>query len=287
MMLMQAIKKAAYFLEKNTGQSKEESKIEADYIFTHILRICKSKLYTQLNEEISETKFRKINAILELRLKKPLSQILNEHPFYNDEFYVNDKVLIPRPETELFIDEILRQGDLLYKEKNRCVFLDAGTGSGCVGIAIANERSKWQVILSDISIDALKVAKRNISLCKYNNVRLICSDWLKPFVSNSFDIIFSNPPYISINDLLVDKSVLANEPSIALFSAEDGLKDIKKIIRHAKKTLSRLGILFLENGLDQSLAVKSILESEDFTDIRVHLDYNKCGRFTSSRNKNG
>jgi release factor glutamine methyltransferase len=124
-------------------------------------------------------------------------------------------------------------------------------------------------------------------LCKYNNVRLICSDWLKPFVSNSFDIIFSNPPYISINDLLVDKSVLANEPSIALFSAEDGLKDIKKIIRHAKKTLSRLGILFLENGLDQSLAVKSILESEDFTDIRVHLDYNKCGRFTSSRNKNG
>jgi len=287
MTLMQAIKKAAHFLEKNTDLSKEECKIEADYIFMHVLKICKSKLYTILDGKISETKAKKIYAILQLRLKKPLSQILNKHPFYNDQFYINDKVLIPRPETESFIDEILRQGDLLYEEKNRCVLLDAGTGSGCVGITIANERSDWQVILSDISIDAIKVAKRNISLSKNNNVSVICSDWLKPFAYDSFDIIFSNPPYISINDLQIDKSVLDNEPSIALFSTEDGFGDIKKIIRYAKKTLSRSGMLFLENGHSQSSTVKSILESEDFTDIRIHLDYNKCGRFTSSRNKNG
>jgi release factor glutamine methyltransferase len=116
---------------------------------------------------------------------------------------------------------------------------------------------------------------------------VIGSDWLKPFAHDSLDIIFSNPPYISTNDLQIDKSVLDNEPSIALFSTEDGLGDIKKIIRHAKKTLSCSGMLFLENGHSQSLTVKSILESEDFTDIRVHLDYNKFGRFTSSRNKNG
>ena len=217
MKLMQAIKKAAHFIEKNTRLSKEECKIEADYIFMHVLKICKSKLYTILDGKISETKGKEINAILQLRLKKPLSQILNKHPFYNDQFYINDKVLIPRPETESFIDEILRQGDLLYEEKNRCVLLDAGTGSGCVGITIANERSDWQVIMSDISMDAIKVAKRNISLSKYNNVSVICSDWLKPFAYNSFDIIFSNPPYISTNDSQIDKSVLDNEPSIALF----------------------------------------------------------------------
>ena len=287
MKLMQAIKKAAHFLEKNTGLAKEECKIETDYIFMHILKICKSKLYTMLDEKISDTKAKKINAILQLRLKKPLSQILNKHPFYNNQFYINHKVLIPRPETESFIDEILKQGDLLYEENNRCVLLDAGTGSGCVGITIANERSDWQVIMSDISMDAIKVAKRNISLSKYKNVSVICSDWLKPFAYDSFDIIFSNPPYISTNDLQIDESVLANEPSIALFSTEEGLGDIKKIIRYAKKTLSQSGMLFLENVSSQSSAVKSILESEDFTDIRVHLDYNKCGRFTSSRNKNG
>ena len=99
MKLMQAIKKAAHFLEKNTDLSKEECKIEADYIFMHVLKICKSKLYTILDGKISETKTKKINAILQLRIKKPLSQILNKHPFYNDQFYINDKVLIPRPET--------------------------------------------------------------------------------------------------------------------------------------------------------------------------------------------
>ena len=100
MTLLQAIKKAKQFLEKNTGLSKEECKIEADYIFMHILKTCKSKLYTILDGKISETKAKKINAILQLRLKKPLSQILNKHLFYNDQFYINDKVLIPRPETE-------------------------------------------------------------------------------------------------------------------------------------------------------------------------------------------
>ena len=287
MNLMQAIKKAAYFLEQNTGQSKEECKIEVDYIFMHVLSTNKSKLYAELDNEISEIIIKKINELLELRLKKPLSQILNKHIFYKDEFYINDKVLIPRSETESIIDEIIKQGDLIYKEKRRCVLLDAGTGSGCVGITIANERPNWQVIMSDISLDAINVAKTNTSLCKYNNISIICADWLKPFAHNSLDMIFSNPPYISADDTLINESVLINEPSIALFSGEDGLEDIKNIIHFSKKTLTKSGILFLENGASQAFSVKSILEYEDFTDIRIHLDYNSHGRFTSSRNNNG
>ncbi len=100
-------------------------------------------------------------------------------------------------------------------------------------------------------------------------------------------MIFSNPPYISADDTLINESVLINEPSIALFSGEDGLEDIKNIIHFSKKTLTKSGILFLENGASQAFSVKSILESEDFTDIRIHLDYNSHGRFTSSRNNNG
>ena len=287
MNLMQAIRKAANFLEKNTCQSKEECKIESDFIFTHFLKISKSKLYTELDNKISKSNLKKINDVLELRLRKPLSQILNKHIFYEDEFYINDKVLIPRPETESIIDEILKEGDLIYKEKRRCVLLDAGTGSGCVGITIANERSNWQVIMSDISIDAINVAKINKSLSKHNNINMLCADWLEPFAPKSLDMIFSNPPYISDNDTLIDQSVLVNEPSVALFSGENGLEDIKKIIRSSKNILTMSGILFLENGASQALSIKSILESEDFTDIRVHLDYNNHGRFTSSRNKNG
>ena len=208
--------------------------------------------------------------------------------FYKDEFHINDDVLIPRPETESIIDEVLRQGDLLFKERKKCIFLDAGTGSGCVGITIANQRPKWKVLLLELYSEAIEVAKINLQLCKKNNIDSNPFRLAKTSIANnSFDFIFSNPPYIRVNDESMDESVRYNEPSTSLFSKKNGLEDINKIIEYSREVLSTNGVLFLENGAGQSKDISAHLELNDFTDIRVHIDYNGHGRFTSSRKNNG
>ena len=287
MNILQALNKCVRFIEKATNQSKIESKIEAEHIFMYVMQIDKKKLYEKYNTSLTYNNNKKIEDILKLRKIKPLSYIINKHVFYKDEFYINQNVLIPRPETESIIDEVLRQGDILFKEKNRCVFLDAGTGSGCVGITIANERPSWHVLLLERYFKAIEVAKVNLKLCKNNNVDIICSDWLGPIAKHSLDFIFSNPPYIRIGDVSIDKLVKDNEPSTSLFSIENGLYDTNKIIKYSQKCLSKNGLLFLENGTGQSDNISAYLESNDFTDIRVHIDYNGHDRFTSSRINNG
>ena len=287
MNILQTLNKSVSFVEKATNQSKIESKIEAEHIFMYVLQIDKKKLYEKYNTSLTYNNNKKIEDILKLRKIKPLSYIINKHVFYKDEFYINQNVLIPRPETESIIDEVLRQGDILFKEKNRCVFLDAGTGSGCVGITIANERPSWHVLLLERYFKAIEVAKINLKLCKNNNINIICSDWLGPIAKHSLDFIFSNPPYIRIGDVSIDKLVKDNEPSTSLFSIENGLYDTNKIIKYSQKCLSKNGLLFLENGTGQSDNISAYLESNDFTDIRVHIDYNGHDRFTSSRINNG
>ena len=287
MNILQALKKSTDIVEQVTNQSQLESKIEAEHIFMFVLKINRPKLYGKLNSTLTDSNNKIIEDILELRKNKPLSYILKRHTFYKDEFYINNNVLIPRPETESIIDEVLRQGDLLFNEKNKCIFLDAGTGSGCVGITIANERPKWKVLLLELYSEAIEVAKINLKLCKNNNIDLICSDWLEPMAKNSFDFIFSNPPYISITDESIDESVKDNEPSTSLFSEINGLEDINKIIKYSREALSKDGILFMENGVGQSKDISAHLELNDFTDIRVHIDYNGHDRFTSSRINNG
>ena len=233
MNILQALNKCVRFIEKATNQSKIESKIEAEHIFMYVLQIDKKKLYEKYNTSLTYNNNKKIEDILKLRKIKPLSYIINKHVFYKDEFYINQNVLIPRPETESIIDEVLRQGDILFKEKNRCVFLDAGTGSGCVGITIANERPSWHVLLLERYFKAIEVAKINLKLCKNNNINIICSDWLGPIAKHSLDFIFSNPPYIRIGDVSIDKLVKDNEPSTSLFSIENGLYDTNKIIKYS------------------------------------------------------
>ena len=287
MNILQALIKSTNFVEQFTNQSPSESKIEAEHIFMFVLNVNRPKLYEQFNSTLTDYNNKKIEDILELRKNKPLSYILKKQTFYKDEFYINENVLIPRPETESIIDEVLRQGDILFKEKKKCIFLDAGTGSGCVGITIANHRPEWKVLLLELYSEAIEVAKINLKLCKKNNISLICSDWLKPIAKNSFDLIFSNPPYIKINDESIDESVRHNEPSTSLFSKKNGLEDINKIIKYSREVLSTNGILFLENGAGQSQDILEYLELNDFTDIRIHIDYNGHERFTSSRKNNG
>ncbi len=276
----------AKFIQIHTHQSYQESKIEAEEIFMHVLGINKSKIYTNLSISMTKDEHYQISRILNKRKSDiPLSYVLKKHLFYNHEFFVDENVLIPRPETENIIDQIITMGDKLFRDMKRCIFLDAGCGSGCVGITLAIERPNWNIFLSDISMNAINVAKKNSHLLNQQNIKFICGDWLEPFKPKSFDFIFSNPPYIALSDQRVDKSVLNNEPHSALFSGVDGLNDIKEIILSSKKILSDQGILLIENGIDQTGKISRLLQANDFTDISVHMDYNGHERFTSSYKK--
>ena len=280
------VNSAAKFIQLHTNQSYQESKIEAEEIFMHVLGISKSKIYTNISMSMTKNERDRISHILNKRKSNiPLSYLLKKHLFYNHEFFVDENVLIPRPETENIIDQIIIQGDKLFSDMKRCNFLDAGCGSGCVGITLAIERPNWNIFLSDINTNAINVAKKNSHLLNQQNIKFICGDWLKPFKPKSFDFIFSNPPYIALSDRRVDKSVLNNEPHSALFSGVDGLNDIKKIILLSKKILSDQGILLMENGIDQTEKISRLLQANDFTDISVHMDYNGHERFTSSYKK--
>lgn len=280
------VNSAAKFIQVHTNQSYQESKIEAEEIFMHVLGINKSKIYTNISISMTKDEHDQISHILNKRKSDiPLSYLLEKHLFYKHEFFVNEHVLIPRSETENIIDQILIQGDKLFTDVKRCNFLDAGCGSGCVGITLAIERPNWNIFLSDININAINVAKKNSHLLNQENIKFVCGDWLKPFKPESFDFIFSNPPYIALSDQRIDKSVLNNEPHSALFSGVDGLNDIKKIIQSSRKILSYQGVLLMENGIDQSGKIRRLLQANDFTDISVHIDYNGHGRFTSSYKK--
>ena len=202
----------------------------------------------------------------------PLDYILNSTKFYDSDFYVDSRVLIPRPETELLVDYVVKN----FKDTMKV--LDAGTGSGCIGISIALKKSNFKVYGSDFSKNALDVASINKSKLNVGNYFLVNANWLSCFKNESFDLILSNPPYIPKNDLHLKE--LIHEPKIALTSNDSGYSDIKKITQQSIKILKRKGILMIEHGYNQEKAVKSIFKDNYFSDICTIVDYQDLPRVT-------
>ena len=226
--------------------------------------------------------------IYKLSQGMPLAYVLGNQYFYKYKYIVDQNVLIPRNETEILIPKILDYGDKIYKKKKRLTLIDLGAGSGCIGLSVAKERKNWEIILTEKYAGALKILKRNYDNFKLNNCQIILSDWLKAFNTNMADIIVSNPPYISHKSDFVENSVKNFEPITALYSKNMGFYDIEKIILGSRRVLKKDGLLFLENGYNQSNRVIRYLQENSYEDINTILDYNNINRFTLSRNtKNG
>jgi release factor glutamine methyltransferase len=244
----------------------------------------KSYIITNHDKKIEGNQLIKFNFFFDsLKDGVPLAYVLGNQFFYKYKYYVNHNVLIPRPETEIIISEIINRGDQIYKPKNNFNVIDAGSGSGCIGLSIASERNEWNIILSEKSLGASKVLNKNYQSEYRENCFLVMSDWLSAFKEDTADMIVSNPPYIETNCIEIDKSVSNYEPAEALFSPDEGLSDIKRIISESKKVLRKDGLLFIENGFDQSEKVVEILKKNYYEDIDIILDYNNIKRFTVSR----
>ena len=205
--------------------------------------------------------------------KIPIEYMLHEAEFYGRNFYVDNRVLIPRDETELLID-ILKN----YHQKKDLKVVDLGTGSGCIAISIALEIPKSIVLGVDKYLDALDVATKNKHIHQVTNFHVKQSDWLSDINVYDFDVVISNPPYIDPTDKHLKD--LIHEPKNALIAADRGLSDIKKISIQAYKKLKIGGILMFEHGFNQADEVKKIMELSNFHEIENFKDYQLHPRIT-------
>ena len=205
--------------------------------------------------------------------KIPIEYMLHEAEFYGRNFYVDNRVLIPRDETELLID-ILKN----YYQKKDLKVVDLGTGSGCIAISIALEIPKSIVLGVDKYRDALDVATKNKHIHQVTNFHVKQSDWLSDINVYDFDVVISNPPYIDPTDKHLKD--LIHEPKNALIAADRGLSDIKKISIQAYKKLKIGGILMFEHGFNQADEVKKIMELSNFHEIENFKDYQLHPRIT-------
>ena len=199
---------------------------------------------------------------------------------------VTNKVLIPRPETELIIDIVFN----IYKNKSeKLFFAELGTGSGAISIALALAYPLSEGVATDIDQDALEIATKNyINSSEQSNLKFYCGNWWSPLESfkGKLDLAISNPPYIPRDTYeKLPKEVKNFEPKVALLGGEDGLKHIKEIIQKAPIFLKKRGWLILENHFDQSEKVKQLLLKNKFTSIEIVKDLSGIGRFTIGRYK--
>lgn len=269
------LNEAIAFLQKN---GIANSRVTAETLLAFVLKISVSDLYLKREQVVTNVDFDKFHELLLRRSKKePLDYILGEINFFGCKFLVNSNVLIPRQETEILVDKV---SDILKKEdlKGKTIF-DICCGSGCIGISLKKKFNDLKIYLSDISKNALLVAKEN---AKKNSVNVFFKegDLLNPFDNLKADYIVCNPPYISNEEFLtLDDDVALFEPKIALVAKDKGLEFYKRIEKDIFKYLNRGAKLFFEIGYMQKDDILKIFSSKKWKNGQVIDDFSNKNRF--------
>jgi release factor glutamine methyltransferase len=198
---------------------------------------------------------------------EPVAYLLGRREFWSMDFEVTPAVLVPRPETELLVERILEQVTAAEAE-----VADLGTGSGAIAIALAHERPRWRVLGTDLSDDALRVARRNGARLVADRVEWRAGDWFQPLDSRRFDALVSNPPYVAADDPVLTADGLRHEPRGALTPGGDGLAALATLINGAPDHLRAGAWLFLEHGTTQGASLRGALVARGFTHVTSHRD---------------
>ncbi len=236
-----------------------------------------SEIYANPGKELDDVKVEEFYRLLERRVKnEPIAYITGEKEFYSRTFSVNRDVLIPRPETELLVEEALG----LIKDIPNPAVLDAGTGSGCIAVTLSCEKKGSRLAASDISPGALATARANAErLCPGKEIRYVLGSLADPFKSGIFDLVVSNPPYIAEADHpLLPPDVRDYEPRSSLVGGGDGLLFIRKIISGAGRVLKSGGWCLLEIGAGQAAEVKRLFQEARYSGISSIRDINDIER---------
>ena len=240
--------------------------------------IKRDKKYIILNpkELINSEQSEKFKSLIERRKKgEPIAYLINKKDFWKNEFFVNKDVLIPRPDTELLIEQVLK----IYSKKSQIQVLDIGTGSGCILLSIIKERPNFYGTGIDVSKKSINVSKINTKqLNLTNRVKFIHSS-VDNFNNGKYDIIVSNPPYIEQLSLkYLEKDIVNFEPKLALSGGFDGFSKIRKVINKASILIKKNGKFILEIGFNQKNKVKKILKEEGFYVNKAIKDYGNNDR---------
>jgi release factor glutamine methyltransferase len=237
--------------------------LDAEVLLTHVLGITRSQLILNIDRlPISENERELfINYIARRAKSEPIAYITNIKEFWGRDFYVDQSVLIPRPDTEVIIVAAKQYGSSSH-------VLDLGTGSGCLAVTMALELPACHVVAVDVSDDALAVAMKNaITHGVQSRVSFLKSDWFSALAHQQFDMIVSNPPYIETSMKLMP-DVMEFEPGTALFSGDEGLDSYREIAKHIDEYLRPEGVAIFEIGMGQAEAVTKIFSSLKLKEIK-------------------
>ena len=267
------LNEASYLLKKKNIIS---ANLDSEILLSHIIKKNRKYIFLNLKEELDDKCINQFKTLIKERsLRKPVSYLVGKKNFWKYEFNISKDVLIPRPDTELIVDQVLK----FTKFKSKQKILDIGVGSGCILLSILCENLDFRGIGIDIS-------KKSIDLCKTNVIKFGLENRVKLFKSNidnfeygKYDLIISNPPYIKNKDLkYLEKDVIGFEPKLALNGGFDGVSVVRKVISKSSKLIKKNGRLFLEIAFDQRKVVEKILKKNGFYINKVLRDFAKNER---------
>ncbi|RUM59718.1 MAG: peptide chain release factor N(5)-glutamine methyltransferase [Persephonella sp.] len=275
-MKLSDILKISIDILKNSGV--ETPITDTHILISYVLKIPRWKIITEKERILSSEEVENILKVINKRASGvPVAYIIKKKEFFGIKFYVDERVLIPRPETEILVEKVLEK---LKDKKDKLVGLDIGVGSGAISIALLKNIPNLYMFGVDVSEDALKVANINSELkLTTNKLKLVKSNIFSNLDRNiKFDFIVSNPPYISRKDYLNLKVEVKKEPKVALISGKEGLSFYERIIKEGKNFLKGKGFIAFEVGYNQSKKVKGLFLKNDFKDIEIYKDLNGIDR---------
>lgn len=281
MNIKEVLVSTVFFFEKH---KIAQPRLDAEVLLAHLLQMERIQLYVNYDLPLKEDELVKYRELVKKRARRvPVAYLIGGREFMSLDFHVNSDVLIPRPETELLVEEIIKYCDDIGIDKPNIV--DLGTGSGVIAVSLGYYLKEARVLGIDISSKALKIARKNIEKYQLSErIKVLEGDLLQPLISmnkNNVDIIVSNPPYISSGDLGHLAPEVRVEPQLALDGGADGLNYYRKIIEQAPLILKKDGLLAIEIGYNQFPAIKNIFDDK-WSEIRVIKDYSGHDRVVMS-----
>ena len=262
-----------YFKTKNFENPKQE----IEWLLCDLLGLKRIDLYVKFEDKLNNVNLNKLKSWINRRVKRePLQYITGETEFYGLKFKTTPQALIPRPETERLVEIALHN----IGENSDSKLLEIGTGSGCIPIAISNEKPSLNILSLDISKNALELAEVNAELNNCKNIKFLEMDFLNETPKGEFDILLSNPPYIPVKEIEgIMPEVKNYEPMIALTDNEDGLAFYRRIAKKIKTLIKPKGIILLEVGLGRHpQKVFSLFKEAGFNQLELIKDFNNNER---------
>ena len=254
--------------------------LEAAVLLTHVLGVTRAHLHTRPEQVLRESQLRDyFDLVARRKAGEPVAYLIGRREFWSMDLLVNQHTLIPRPETELLVELALTR----IPPQAEFDILDLGTGSGAIALAIAGERPRCRITATDVSSQALDVARANAERLNLLNVAFREGSWFTPFRDHQFDIILSNPPYVAEGDPHLTEGDLPAEPRRALVAGPSGMEMLTTIAQQALRHLRAGGWLLMEHGYDQGAGVAALLSKAHYHHVRTWRDPAGNERITSGQ----